>query len=410
MNAITKIFFVTTLILFGFLQKSNADVCTPVLKPTKYVVQKGDHIAEVLRLFKLEPVFGSGESLEKLLKMNSLADQDLIQPRDEITLPFSCEQETHAWRMIDRGEDRLITLQPVIIKTKTTLGSVPVTETEAKTTEQKNEALEIIQNDVATEKQIDTESTGLPSEEMSEALRYRMICEGEWTGTECITRYSAIYLMGGAWYSRYDAIDATTKGEGTLLSKLNPELGFGWYNYWFENFRTNLGLSYINNEIHPEVRERPIEQNRKGIASVFADARYETGPFGFSLGLTQTEKLFYRFSQQNIVIFQDGGVIVNAVPILILRGAFSYMFHQTGKYRFDAEVGLLSLQGASTSGYDVKPGTGLDFSLTIQHDRVKEYIFGTLKYEISQQDTQILLQNSSELGIKFGYAWKLKDW
>ncbi len=406
MNAIVKLFFVTTLIVFGFLQKSNADVCTPVSKPTKYIVKKSDHIAEILRTFKLEPVFGTGGTLEKLLKVNNLPNQNVIQPGDEITLPFSCEEQTNGWRMLDRGEDRIITLEAFEYKKNVSISVAPAVIPR----EQKNEAIEIIQNDVASGEQVDTQAEGAPSEEMSEALRYRMICDGEWTGTECITRYSAIYVLGGAWYNRYDGVDATTNGEGTLLSKLNPELGFGWHNYWFENFRTNLGFSYLNNEIHPEVRERPIEQSKKGIASVFADARYETGPFGFSLGLSQTEKLFYRFTKEFIVLFEDGGVVVNAVPILVFRGAFSYMFHQSGKYRFDAELGLLSLQGASTSGYEVKPGTGFDISLSVQHDRVKEYVFGTLKYEVSQQDTQILLQKSSELGIKFGYAWKLKDW
>jgi hypothetical protein len=48
--------------------------------------------------------------------------------------------------------------------------------------------------------------------------------------------------------------------------------------------------------------------------------------------------------------------------------------------------------------------------MTVTHDRVKEYIFGTMKYELSQQDTDILSQKAAELGFKFGYAWKLKDW
>ncbi|MBC7419087.1 MAG: LysM peptidoglycan-binding domain-containing protein [Bdellovibrio sp.] len=403
MKALAQIFFVTIFVMFFFLQKSNADVCTPVSKPTKYVAKKGDHIAEILRTFKLEPVFGSESTLEKLLKINNLANQNLIQPGDEITLPFGCEEQTNGWRMLDRGEDRIITLEPIDLKTKTSTIVVPQAET-------KNRAVEIIENDVATGEQVDIESAGAPTEEVSEALRYRMICDGEWTGTECITRYSAIYILGGAWYNRYDGTDATTKGEGTLLSKLNPELGFGWHNYWFENFRTNLGFSYLNNEISPEIRERPIEQRKKGVASVFADARYETGPFGFSLGIAQTEKLFYRFTKEFIVLFDDGGVTVNAVPILSYRGAFSYMFHQAGKYRFDAEIGVSSLQSAATAGYLVDPGTAVDVSLSLQHDRIKEYVFGKIRYEESQQNTQILFQKARELGIEFGYAWKLKDW
>ncbi len=402
MKLIVQILLANMFLLFFVMQDSRADVCTPVSKPTKYIFKKGDQMAETLRVFALEPVFGQGGSLEKFLRANSLANQNAIQSGTEVVLPFSCEQQTDGWRMLDRGEDRIITLEKTELKTNSSTTKKSAEE------EQKNRAFEIIENDIPVGEQINTESGA--SEEMSEALRYRMICDGEWTGTECITRYSAVYLLGGAWYNRYDGIDATTGAQGTLLSKLNPELGFGWHNYWFENFRTNLGFSYTSVEIHPEVRERPIEQNKKAVASVFADARYETGPFGFGFGFTQTEKLFYRFNKENIVLFEDGGVVVNAVPIFLMRGSFSYMFHQAGKYRFDVELGLSALQGTATSGYNVSSGSGVDLALTVQHDRVEEYLFGTLKYEKSQQDTQILLQRAQELGIKFGYAWKLKDW
>jgi hypothetical protein len=81
-----------------------------------------------------------------------------------------------------------------------------------------------------------------------------------------------------------------------------------------------------------------------------------------------------------------------------------------GKFRFDTELTFLSLTSTNTSGYVVQPGTAFQISGTITHDRVKEYLFGTVLYESSQQNTDILLQKTSELGFKFGYAWKLKDW
>ena len=140
------------------------------------------------------------------------------------------------------------------------------------------------------------------------------------------------------------------------------------------------------------------------------NAKFEVGKWGFRAGLSQRERLFYRFVKENIVLFDDGGVVVNAVPLIDLHSSVSYMFQQSGKYRFDGEVGLTSILGASTSGYNVTPGTAFDIGFTVQHDRIKEYLFGTVKYELSQQDTDILLQKASELGFAFGYAWKLKDW
>jgi hypothetical protein len=391
-----QIFFFVNFVLC-FSQNLNADVCTPVTKSTKYILKENEKVSDILRQFKLEPIFGETGILERILKQNNVEDQDQIQPGTEISIPFSCEEEIDGWRIIDRGGDRLITLDR--IDTKTLLIE----------TDPNKKALDIIDGDIPKEQQIDLEKTGM-GDEVSEALRYRMICEGEWTGTECITRYSTLYIIGGAWYNRYDGTDATTNASGVLLSKLNPEIGFGWNNYWTDNFRTSLGYSVTNKEIHPEVRERPIEQRKKVVNNVSLEAKLETGPYGLTAGIYQTEKLFYRFFQQNIALNDDGGVVVNAVPILVFRGALSYMFHQAGKYRFDGELGYSYLQGTKTSGYDVKPGLATDISVTTQHNRVKEYIFGTFKYEKSQQDTGILIQDAQEIGIKFGYAWKLKDW
>lgn len=379
-------------------QNLYADVCTPLIKSTKYIVKENEAISDVLKKFKLEPVLGEGGSLEKILKQNNIQEQEQIAVGTEVSLPFSCEEETNGWKLIDRGGDRLIRLESV--KTNT--------ENLETNLEGGKNAMGIINGDSETGKTDGGDGTN--SGEISEALRYRMICEGEWTGAECITRYSTLFLLGGTWYNRYDGTDATTGASGVLLSKLNPEIGFGWTNYWFPNFRTTLSFSIINNEIHEEVRERPIEQRKKMVNSINAEMKYEFGTIGITLGMAQTEKLFYRFFQQNIILNDDGGVVVNAVPILLFRGAVSYMFYQAGKYRFDGEMGFSHLQGGKTSGYDVTPGQATDLSFTVQHDRVKEYIFGTIKYEKSHQDTDILIQDAQEVGLHFGYAWKLKDW
>ena len=53
--------------------------CSDVSKPTQYIVQKGDHIAQILREFGLEPVFTSSGSLYKLLKQNQIKNPNLIE-------------------------------------------------------------------------------------------------------------------------------------------------------------------------------------------------------------------------------------------------------------------------------------------------------------------------------------------
>ncbi len=387
-----------------FLQNIKAvEICTPLMKPTKYVMQNGDDFYSVLKNFSLEPVMGEGGSLQVLQKLNNLTTQSSAKAKTEVLIPFKCEEQLLGWRAIDKGTYRLITSEKVD-SVKAIGGKI-----KSENLGQDQNTNDILNKVIPGETQVDLDNIG-PSEDVSDALRYRMICEGEWTGTECITRYSTLYVTGAAYYNRYDGIDRTTGGQGVLLSKLNPDIGFGWSNYWTENFRTDLSFSIINNDIHPEVRERPIEQSKKTMNTFGASLRYEMGKWGVRVGIEQRERLFYRFLTQNIVLFDDGGVVVNAVPLVDVSAGISYMFHQSGKFRFDGEINLTSIQGSGTSGYNVRPGTAFDFAFTVQHDRVKEYLFGTVKYEMSQQDTDILLQKASELGFKFGYAWKLKDW
>lgn len=399
-------FFLTAFFLqFIFLENIYAqEICTRPLKPTRYVMQTEEDFFSVLKNFRLEPVIGDGGSLEALQKLNNLKDATTASAGTEVVIPIKCEEQLMGWRVVDKGVYRVITSEKI--------ADVDAKDPKKITTEPigtDNKTTDILNKEIPGEVLPDIDGVA-PSEEISEALRYRMICEGEWTGTECITRYSTIYVLGGAGYNRYDGIDRTTGGQGVLLSKLNPEVGMGWNNYWTDHIRTDLYFTVLYNDIHPEIRERPIDQSKKILNTFAASARYETGKWGFTIGMEQRERLFYRFLVQNIVLFDDGGVVVNAVPLVDIYGRMSYMFHQAGKYRFDGEISLVSILGGSTSGYAVRPGTATEFAVNIQHDRVKEYIFGTVKYEMSQQDTDILLQKASELSFRFGYAWKLKDW
>lgn len=407
------------LTLFAFMHVAHADVCSPVKRPTKYLVQRSDYPAAILRSLGLEPVFGAKGSMSDLIRANNLKNANVIEPGMEIQIPFRCEEQALVWTLFDRDKDRLITLEKANFKTNsstaTTTAALPETETETETVvsvppeKVQQNTIDILNQDSPTEPDVSTE--GAPLEDsVSEALRYRMICEGEWTGSECITRYSVVYASALGSYYRYDGIDATTNDTAVLLSKFNPGINLGWANYWFENFKTDIGFSLSYLSINEEARGRPIDQSKKVLSTLYGFAKYEVGPMGISLGFSQADKVFYRFFKENIVVFDDGGVTVQLVPITKYRAALSYLVWQEGKYRLDAEVGFYSLSAGKSSGYDVMPGSGWDVSVSVQHDRVKEYVFGTINFGKSQQDTTIEKQDQTDLTLAFGYAWKIKDW
>ncbi len=84
------------------------ETCSDQAKPTKYLVRKGDHIAAILRTLQLEPVFGKNNSLDQLLKINTLSDPNLIEPGQELVIPFDCNEQVSIWQIEDRGTDRLL--------------------------------------------------------------------------------------------------------------------------------------------------------------------------------------------------------------------------------------------------------------------------------------------------------------
>lgn len=417
--------------------------CSEVAKPTKYLVRKGDHIAAILRTLQLEPVFGKNNSLEKLLKINSLPNPNLIEPGQELAVPFACEEQVSVWQSQDRESDRLLVRKKDSFVTTDNQEVKPGAKIELSTVETMPKVVEaqppapavnnaiIVQN--TTDQIIDNNKpieelnrknidslTETGNMEMSEALRYRMICDGEWTGTECVTRYSILFATLSGWYNRYDGIDPAvqTNNKGTLLSKLNPTGGIGWDNYWTENFKTELYATMQQSQLLPESREVPIEPDKKYLGSFRIGARYETGPWGFGVGFRQYDKLFYRFRFSGLtqpcfspdVSFAGCGIFVHTASVSAMSADISYMIHQAGKFRYDVRADLIKLGTAHTGGFDIKEGSGYSIGFRITHDRVKEYIYGDITYGITEQNTTIEIQKATELGFTFGYAWKLRDW
>jgi hypothetical protein len=400
--------------------------CKPVTKTTKYLVQKGDHMAAILRQFGLEPVFTSNGSLSQVLKLNNIPNQNLIDANDEILMPFTCEQQITKWTVEDKGEYRLITLEKLpeglAMASPLYIPSVNISPTEQRQlVETQDENIEeILKPDADYKPPVDVEISSQQADEVSEALRYRMICEGEWTGTQCITRYSTLFATASGWFNRYDGVDPAVRenNQGVLLSRLNPAAEIGWHNYWTENFKSELSASMQTSQMLPEAREIPIEQDKKILSSIYAELRYEKGPYGFGAGLKNYDKQFYKFRFSGLSqpcfsadsAFAGCGIFVNSANIMSYFVNFSWMFHQAGKFSYDMKLYLASLGGANTGGYVIQNGTGWNIDLTLRHDRVREYLFGTMRYGQSMQNTSIEVQKLTELGFMFGYAWKLKDW
>lgn len=402
-------------------------VCTPVIKTTKYRMLKGDYPAAVLRKFGLEPVFGNKGSMNVLLKINSFKDPNVIEPGLVINLPFDCEQEVAPYKVVrDEKAFREITSEKIlitpvevsVINPKRLAPPAPPVVAPL----EKPDTFSQIVGRPADEQLQDTEAGSKSQDNISEALRYRMICEGEWTGSDCITRYSAIFASLGGYNNRYDGVDSNAapgaQKDGLLLSKLNLAAGFGWNNYWNENVKTILYAELQNNQMLPDIKSVPIEGGDRLLTSLQAEARYEKGNWGIGVGLRQFDKLYYVFNFSNLILgsictvndVSQCGVLVYSANVTSLFVDLSYMIHQAGKFRFDTELKYFTLAATKVSNVDVDAGAGQSLEFSVTHDRVEEYLKGTVRYAMASQDTSIETQNSKELALLFTYSWKLKDW
>lgn len=390
-------------------------VCSPVVKTTKYRMLKGDYPAAILRKFGLEPVFGNKGSMNVLLKINKLKNPDIIDPGMIINLPFDCEQEVMPFKVLENEKEyRIITTEKVLATN--TVTEIPVAAPE-KPADPFNQIV-----GKSDEQMQDIEATSKSQDNISEALRYRMICEGEWTGSECITRYSSIFTSLGGYNNRYDGVDSNAapgaQKDGLLLSKLNLAAGFGWNNYWNENVKTILYAELQNNQMLPDIKSVPIEGGDRLLTSLSAEARYEKGNWGIGIGLRQFDKLYYVFNFANLVLgsictvsdVSQCGVVVYSANVSSLFVDLSYMIHQAGKFRFDTELKYFTLAQTKVSNVDVGAGSGQSLEFSVTHDRIEEYLKGTIRYAMSTQDTSIETQNAKELALFFTYSWKLKDW
>lgn len=397
-------------------------ICSPLVKTTKYKIQKGEHAAAVLRKFDLEPVFGNSGSMKDLLKINNFKNFNVISPGTIVTLPFHCEEEVNPYKIIqEEKEFRFVTWEklPASDAQATPVLVEPVIPSAP---EKPTDKFSDIVAKPAEEQIQDVEAANKSQDNISEALRYRMICEGEWTGSECITRYSAIFANIGGYNNRYDGVDSNAapgaQKDGLLLSKLNLAAGFGWNNYWNENVKTILYAELQNNQMLPDIKSVPIEGGDRLLTSLQAEARYEKGNWGVGLGFRQFDKLYYVFNFQNLILgsictVNDVylcGVRVYSANVSSIFFDVSYMIHQAGKFRFDTELKYFTLAPTKVSNVDVNSGSGQSLEFSVTHDRIEEYLKGTLRYAMSSQDTSIETQNAKELALIFTYSWKLKDW
>lgn len=394
-------------------------VCSPVVKTTRYKILKGEHAAAVLRKFGLEPVFGNKGSMNDLLKVNNFQNPDVISPGKVITLPFHCEEEVKPYQIVqDEKEFRRVTWDLVPEVKPTPAAPEPAAPQSAAPEDKFSE----IVAKPADQQIQDVEAAEKSQDNISEALRYRMICEGEWTGSECITRYSAIFANIGGYNNRYEGVDSNAapgaQKDGLLLSKLNLAAGFGWNNYWNENVKTVLYAELQNNQMLPDIKSVPIEGGDRLLTSLQAEARYEKGNWGFGLGFRQFDKLYYVFNFQNLILgsictvndVSLCGVRVYSANVSSLFFDISYMLYQAGKFRFDTELKYFTIASTKVSNVDVEAGSGQSIEFSVTHDRIEEYLKGTLRYAMSSQDTSIETQNAKELALLFTYSWKLKDW
>ncbi len=237
----------TLLLLFFYPHYGNAEICTPIQKVVKYRVIKGDHLASILRNFKLEPVFCQNCSLSQVLKLNHVKDQNQIHPNQLLKILFKCEEDLKSFQIVDQDEHQLI-LFPRQIASTLNLNHAPSANV-------KNENQLRPEVYLAARRSISTE-TGfvVAAEEKNSQIQNgennwsKIDCKGLIIDGQCVNKLDSYYVKVKNTYLTYDFEDDARRELYNLSSWLNPGVETGLIKQLTKNWSllASVDLMYKN--------------------------------------------------------------------------------------------------------------------------------------------------------------------
>ena len=204
---------------------------------------------------------------------------------------------------------------------------------------------------------------------------------------------------GGLNFTQISAEDPINGGKASLSSKLNYDLGLGYRIHFSSTF--NIGAAIDFNFVNYQtVSTRTILGNQP----IFMNARLESA-YRFFQNLQFTSRFSY--AQRPFIRGLSSSILqLDTIGTLGLGGGLGWMFLETGKFQFSVDAGGGYLFSSKAANYTIKAGNFYAFSTRCGYLlNPKQFVELIPYWRADQQDTDNLVDGTSEYGIKINYGF-----
>jgi hypothetical protein len=378
--------------------------CSSVVKPTVYVVEKGDHLSDIIRTFGFKPLYGKKARVVQISELNEIKKPNLIFPGQDIFLPFNCEEDASKYVLIDRQNDRMIDSRHLVkVKTKILANGTRNTmmyfpngktlafdeeqfqqsELRSPTSAAQPQVSPIELKDEKTQAQIQIQSP-TPTPPQAQIL----------PPTQAQTS-STLSVYGVYGFSRIDAKENDDGAKATLLSQPMTAVVMGWDLHWTPKLTT--GFSLANGSV--EMRRASlgeVQGGKQALGGLGLNLQYQwTDKFKSTFGIDYESRLFVASSQTGtalVELYQQPSFVLNFERELI----------QVGTLGFDVNLGFRHMAKSSIEAITIKDSDEYQFGAQFRQQLEKMQYSLKLNYLNGQQKSNLSIQDNSSIEAQFG--------
>ena len=395
--------------------------CSEVKKPVFYVIEKGDHLSDIIRTFGFKPLYGKSSRVSQVSSMNEIIDPDYIFPGQVVYLPFNCEEDTASYVLVEREKDRMIDANH-LIKVKTimrqngqriTLMILPNHSTiafkrdEIPEPDQGNRATQGIllhspvSSSIARDKVPHALIVRTPSSSANSSSEVLQLTEGQVLALDqriVNTSHLAHSVFAASisyGFYRIDSKAIEDNAMAVLLSRPALGLAFDWQLNWSPRLSTSLNFAL-----------RSLEMKRASIGSLSGGEQTTSGmginfqynwtkKFKSVFGTSYEERLFARSIQNGVALLE-----VYQQPRFDL--SFEHELAQSGSLGFDLMLGYRQLLETSTESAKIYNSGEYVMGAKFRQQLEKIQIELKFNYLRGQQKTNLTVQENTAIEAQIG--------
>jgi hypothetical protein len=394
---------------YNAVDSQTEKICSTLVKPVLYVVEKGDHLADIIRTFGFKPLYGKRSRVTQVSNMNEINDPNLIFPGQEVYLPFKCEEDTAKYVLIDRELDRQIHSK-YLVKVKTRIlkegqretmmllpngSSVAFGEFELPNPNQDNRShhrialnfLDSLMSKGPRKPSSIDEDKGLGlvgAPEKNIDLRKAVF-----------SPHSTLSVGLIYGFSRIDSVDLEDNASALLLSRPTTGFALGWQLNWTPRLSSSFNFSSRQVEMR-RASVGALSDGKHSISGMGLDVHYQwTDKFKSILGVNYDEKLFVR-------PIQSGTAALEAYQHPSLDLLFEREMARAGTLSLDLLLGYRQMLKTSTENATMYDSGEYLMGARFRQQLEKMQIELKINYLKGQQSSSLTEQTNTGIEAQFG--------